>query len=126
MNGKKVGAKTLVVKYADNPVGTSTTPHGTPSPNLYIKGLPASINEDQLKSLFSPYGKIENYKILIDLQTGTSKGQAFVQFEQLDAAEYAISALNGYVFPGTAKGIVVRYADTQQEKSQSMYFRDLL
>jgi len=121
MNGKKLGSKTLVVKYADNPVGTTSTPYGTPSPNVYIKGLPTSINEEQLKSLFSPYGKIESYKILIDIQTGKSRGQAFVQFENLDASEYAISALNGYVFPGTAKGIIVRYADTDQEKTQRKY-----
>eukprot|EP00027_Filamoeba_sp_ATCC50430_P017596 CAMPEP_0168564854 /NCGR_PEP_ID=MMETSP0413-20121227/13483_1 /TAXON_ID=136452 /ORGANISM="Filamoeba nolandi, Strain NC-AS-23-1" /LENGTH=404 /DNA_ID=CAMNT_0008596585 /DNA_START=39 /DNA_END=1253 /DNA_ORIENTATION=+ len=119
MNGEALGGKNLVVQYAESKGTTtpsSTTQLGTPSNNLYIKGIPLNMTEDQLYSLFSPYGTITSHKILRDLQSGMSRGLGFVAFEQQQAAQYAISALNGYIFPGTFKGIVVRYADTEEEK----------
>ena len=38
----------------------------------------------------------------------------------MKSAEYAIAALNGFLFPDTHKGIVVRFADTESEKQQSI------
>lgn len=91
---------------------------GTPSTNLYVKGLPYSMDDDQIRNLFSPYGTIVHVKLLKDLQTQTSRGQAFVKFDTPKAAEYAITSLNGYTFPGMPKGIMVKYADTPEEKQQ--------
>ena len=99
------------------------------------------MDEEQLRALFAQYGTIVHSKILRDFDTNTSKGQAFVKFDTIKAADYAISgffffktfshffrlfksikkkkiALNGYVFPNTTKGIGVRYADTPEEKQQ--------
>ena len=49
------------------------------------------MTEDQLYSLFSPYGTISSHKILRDLTSGISRGLGFVAFEQQQAAQYAIS-----------------------------------
>ena len=49
------------------------------------------MTEDELYSLFSPYGTIIKHKVLKDLGNGTSKGQAFVQFDEIKSAEYSIA-----------------------------------
>jgi hypothetical protein len=51
MNGKRIEHKTLIVKYANTDDVTSM---GTASTNLYIKGLPSSFGDDQLRQLFEP------------------------------------------------------------------------
>jgi len=111
MNDQELKGKKLVVKFAES----EGTPLGTPNTNLFVKGLPLSMTEDQLYSLFSSYGTIINHKIM-EGNGGISRGQGFVRFSDLKSAEYAINALNGFVFPGTTKEIVVRYADTEEEK----------
>jgi RNA recognition motif-containing protein len=75
-HGKKLNNKTLVVKYAESGLAT---PHGTPSSNVYIKGLPFSMTDEQLYTLFSPYGTIIKHKVLKDLNSGYEKFE-FVHF----------------------------------------------
>eukprot|EP01116_Phalansterium_solitarium_P003780 TRINITY_DN145_c0_g3_i1.p2 TRINITY_DN145_c0_g3~~TRINITY_DN145_c0_g3_i1.p2 ORF type:complete len:333 (+),score=107.34 TRINITY_DN145_c0_g3_i1:1600-2598(+) len=119
LNGTKIGDRDLLVKVADSG-RTAPKPNlmGTPSPNVYVKGLPESVNDEQLRTLFAPFGPIVDTKILVDLATNQSRGQAFVRYEQQSSAEYAIAALNNYTFPGTVQGIMVRFADTKEEKQQ--------
>eukprot|EP01116_Phalansterium_solitarium_P003778 TRINITY_DN145_c0_g2_i1.p1 TRINITY_DN145_c0_g2~~TRINITY_DN145_c0_g2_i1.p1 ORF type:complete len:330 (+),score=36.38 TRINITY_DN145_c0_g2_i1:70-990(+) len=119
LNGTRLADRDLLVKIADS---GRTVPRpnmsGTPSPNVYVNGLPESVDDAQLRQLFAPFGPILDTKILVDLASGTSRGQAFVRYEQQSSAEYAISALNNYMFPGAVRGIMVRFADTQEEKAQ--------
>jgi len=116
MNGKNISNKKLVVKYADTEGDHKTS--GTPSPNVYTKGIPLTMDDQELMDLFSSYGKIVNHKLMIDRATGESKCQAFIQYEDVKSAEYAIAALHGYVFPNSFRGMVVRFADTDDERTQ--------
>lgn len=121
MNNKPMpSGKVLSVKYADSTPSTSATagPSGTPSTNVFVKGLPVTYSEGDLQNLFASFGQIEQCKLLKDLASGLSRGQGFVRFLQIQSAEAAIKGLNGYLLPGTVKGLVVRYADTEEEKVQ--------
>jgi len=116
LNGTKSGTRMLSVKHAESR-GTSENPSGTPSANIYVKGFPTTMSEEELRDLFSPYGTIVQHKILKDFN-GSNKSQAFVRYETLESAQMAINSLNGFTFPGTAKGVVVRFSDTESEKQQ--------
>jgi RNA recognition motif-containing protein len=59
------------------------------------------MSEEQLFGLFQPYGSIENYKILKDKDTGISRGQGFVKYEDPRSAEYAISGKNFHLLNST-------------------------
>jgi RNA recognition motif-containing protein len=62
---------------------------------LYVGGLSYSTTEDTLRSLFAEYGEIESISAITDRDTGRPKGFAFVEMATDQAAQAAISALNG-------------------------------
>lgn len=57
---------------------------------LYVGNFPYTVDEDQLRELFSPYGEIEDLAVIKDRDTGRPKGFAFVTFASQQAAEKAL------------------------------------
>ena len=57
---------------------------------LYIGNLPYTIDESELKELFSSYGDLDEIKLIRDWETGRSKGFAFITFTTQHAAEKAL------------------------------------
>ncbi|MCO5556244.1 hypothetical protein L7F22_009790 [Adiantum nelumboides] len=76
--------------------------------NLYVGYIPQSVDEQGLINLFSPFGKIEDAKLIRDRVTGWSKGYAFVKFADATAAAQAVTHMNGYRLDG--KALAVRVA----------------
>lgn len=75
---------------------------------LYVGNLPYSYNEEDLKTLFADYGNVNSASIIMDRNSGRSKGFGFVELEDSSAAETAISELNGKDIDG--RSIVVNEA----------------
>jgi cold-inducible RNA-binding protein len=68
---------------------------------LYIGNLPFTAEEGQLEALFSADGrKVVSVRILVDKQTGRSRGFGFVEMASADDAQKAIDALHGHEFMG--------------------------
>ena len=61
---------------------------------LYVGNFPYSVDEAQLRSLFSEYGDISELAMIMDRETGRPKGFAFITFATQQAAEKALD-LNG-------------------------------
>ncbi|KYR00981.1 RNA-binding region RNP-1 domain-containing protein [Tieghemostelium lacteum] len=126
MNGAKYQNKTLLVRYANSdpsqPAASTAIEEGEASKassNVYIKGLPLDCTQDQLIDIFSKYGQVLETKLLLDISTNSSRGQALVRFKDVDSATKACETLNGYQFPSSETVLVVRYAKNEDEKSQS-------
>ncbi|XP_065175115.1 splicing factor 3B subunit 4-like [Sycon ciliatum] len=89
--------------------------------NLFIGNLDPEVDEKLLYDTFSAFGVIlQTPKIMRDLQTGNSKGFAFVNFATFDASDAAIEAMNGQHLANRA--ISVSYAfkkDTKGERHGS-------
>ena len=62
--------------------------------NIYISNLDSSVNDENLKSLFSGYGEVKSAEIMHDLFTGEPRGFGFVEMEDDESALKAIHALN--------------------------------
>jgi len=62
---------------------------------LYVGNIPYTATEESLHEAFSPYGKVDSAKIIMDRDSGRSKGFAFVEMSTDDEAQQAISKLNG-------------------------------
>ena len=62
---------------------------------VYVGNLSYNTTEGALRTLFAEYGEIESVNVITDRETGRSKGFAFVEMSTQQAAEAAISALNG-------------------------------
>ncbi|VDP40103.1 unnamed protein product [Soboliphyme baturini] len=85
---------------------------------LFIGMISKKFSEEDVRTLFSPYGAIEECTVLRD-QSGVSKGCAFVTFASRSCALNAIKAMNhSQTMEGCSMPIVVKLADTQKDKEQ--------
>ena len=62
--------------------------------NIYVGNLPYRISEDEIRDVFGAHGEVSSVKIIIDRDTGRSKGFGFVEMPDDDAARAAIDACN--------------------------------
>ena len=62
--------------------------------NIYIGNLPYSISEDELRELFAAHGEVSSANIIMDRESGRSKGFGFVEMPEKEQAEAAINAVN--------------------------------
>ena len=65
------------------------------SNNLYVGNLSYDTTEETLRTLFAEYGQIESVNLVTDRYTGRSRGFAFVEMSTEQAAQEAMSGLNG-------------------------------
>ncbi len=68
--------------------------------NIYVGNLPYSITEDELRATFERYGTVSSAKVVIDRETGRSKGFGFVEMPDQSEAEAAVKALDGAPISG--------------------------
>lgn len=69
---------------------------------LYIGNLPFSATEDALAQSFSQVGTVESATIIVDRETGRSKGFGFIEMATDDEAQRAISQFHGADYGGRA------------------------
>lgn len=61
---------------------------------LYVGGLPYTTTDDELADAFSAHGKVASAKVIMDRESGRSKGFGFVEFENDDEGKAAEAAMN--------------------------------
>ncbi len=62
--------------------------------NIYVGNLSYRATEDEIRSAFEQYGSVSKVSIIMDRDTGRSRGFAFVEMANSDEAQNAISNLN--------------------------------
>lgn len=82
---------------------------------LFVGNLPYTITDDQLRDIFSAQGSVESASIIINKQTGRSKGFGFVEMSNDEEAQKAIDELNGKEYEG--RSLVVSEARPMQPRS---------
>lgn len=83
------------------------------SSKIYVGNLPYSVTDSALESNFSAFGNVTSAKVMMDRETGRSKGFGFVEMTSADAAQAAITGLNGMSVDGRA--ITVNMARPREE-----------
>ena len=63
--------------------------------NIYVGNLSYGLSEQELRDAFAAFGEVTTAKILMDRETGRSRGFGFVEMPNRSEAEAAISNLNG-------------------------------
>ena len=63
--------------------------------NLYVGNLSYDMNDTSLEQLFSEHGTVDSAKVIMDRDSGRSKGFGFVEMSNNEEAQAAISALDG-------------------------------
>jgi RNA recognition motif-containing protein len=72
------------------------------STKLYVGNLPYSATDESLTHAFSEFGTVNSAKVIMDRDSGRSKGFAFVEMSTKDEANKSISQLNGSQLDGRA------------------------
>jgi cold-inducible RNA-binding protein len=65
------------------------------SNKLYVGNLSYSVRDDDLQQQFSAYGQVQSAKVMMERDTGRSKGFGFVEMGSAAEAQAAIDGLNG-------------------------------
>ena len=81
---------------------------------LYVGNLSYNIRDEDLQQAFAQYGSVSSAKVMMDRDTGRSKGFGFVEMGSDAEAQAAINAMNGQALDGRA--IVVNEARPREER----------
>jgi hypothetical protein len=82
---------------------------------LYVGSLPYSVDDSQLASLLGQFGQVASAKVIMDRESGRSKGFGFVEMENDDDAAKAIEGLHDKDFGG--RNLVVNEARPMEPRS---------
>ena len=82
---------------------------------LYVGNLSYNVTEPQIRELFAQVGEITEVNVIMDRETGRSKGFAFVQMSDDKAAQDAIRRFNGHSLDDRA--LSVSEARPREERS---------
>ncbi|XP_065116089.1 RNA-binding protein 39b isoform X2 [Paramisgurnus dabryanus] len=89
---------------------------------LYVGSLHFNITEDMLRGIFEPFGKIEGIQLMMDNETGRSKGYGFISFADAECAKKALEQLNGFELAG--RPMKVGHVTERSDASSASSFLD--
>ena len=69
---------------------------------LFVGNLSYNVNDSALEQLFAPHGTVRSAQVVLDRDTGRSKGFGFVEMSSDEEAQAAMTALNGKEVEGRA------------------------
>jgi RNA recognition motif-containing protein len=81
---------------------------------LYVGNLAYSVRDDSLQEAFAQFGSVTSAKVMMDRDTGRSKGFGFVEMGSDAEAQAAINGMNGQALEGRA--IVVNEARPREDR----------
>ena len=81
---------------------------------LYVGNLTYAMRDDDLRNLFAEFGDVMSAKVMMDRDTGRSKGFGFVEMGSAEAAQAAIRGLHDKSVDGRA--MVVNEARPREER----------
>lgn len=84
---------------------------------LYVGNLPYQMRDSDLEQAFSQFGSVTSAKVMMERETGRSKGFGFVEMASDAEAQAAISGMNGQPMGG--RSIVVNEARPMENRPRS-------
>jgi hypothetical protein len=81
---------------------------------LYVGNLAYSVRDDSLQQAFGQFGTVTSAKVMMDRETGRSKGFGFVEMGSDAEAQAAINGMNGQALEGRA--VVVNEARPREDR----------
>jgi RNA recognition motif-containing protein len=81
---------------------------------LYVGNLTYGVTDSALEQLFAPFGTVESAQVIVDRDTGRSKGFGFVEMKTDQEAQAAIAALGGKEVDG--RSLTVNEARPREDR----------
>jgi RNA recognition motif-containing protein len=86
---------------------------------LFVGSLSYGVNDDQLKDAFAAFGTVVSAKVIVDRETGRSKGFGFVEMSSDEEAQAAVKGLDGKELDG--RTIAVSEARPQENRERRSF-----
>jgi cold-inducible RNA-binding protein len=86
---------------------------------IYVGNLPFSATSESLAEIFTQFGQVDSSKIVMDRDTGRSKGFGFVEMASADEADTAIEKLHGSDYGG--RSLTVNEARPMEKKDPGRF-----
>lgn len=86
---------------------------------LYVGNLAYSIRDEDLQDLFAAYGQVQSAKVMMDRDSGRSKGFGFVEMDTAEEAQAAIQGLNEQSVGG--RNLAVNIARPREERPRGNF-----
>ena len=83
--------------------------------DIYVGNLAYEVRDDELNEVFAQFGEIESARVIMDRETGRSRGFGFVKMPNSEEGQRAIDELNDSDFQG--RPLRVREAEERQPRS---------
>ena len=84
---------------------------------LYVGNLAYGVTDSDLQTMFAPFGTVQSAQVIMDRDTGRSKGFGFVEMGSASEATAAINALNGKEVDG--RQLTVNEAKPREDRGGS-------
>ena len=83
--------------------------------NIFVSNLSFNVQDQDLREFFAEYGEISSAKVILDRNTGRSRGFGFVEMSDDEAARKAIQELDG----ATVEGRAIRVSEAKPREERS-------
>jgi RNA recognition motif-containing protein len=83
--------------------------------NIFVSNLSFNVQDQDLREFFAEYGEITSAKVILDRNTGRSRGFGFVEMSDDEAARKAIQELDG----ATVEGRAIRVSEAKPREERS-------
>lgn len=83
--------------------------------NIFVSNLSFNTNDAGLKELFAAFGNVSSAKVIMDRETGRTRGFGFVEMDSDEEAKAAIAALNNKEVEGRALSVSVAREKTERK-----------
>ena len=87
--------------------------------NIFVARLDYGITDDDLRTAFEAYGEVESAKIIMDRETGRSRGFGFVEMPNEEEGRAAIEEMNGAELAG--REIAVKESEPREKRGGGGY-----
>jgi RNA recognition motif-containing protein len=87
--------------------------------NIYVSNLSFNVRDEDLQEYFAEYGEVTSAKVILDKFTNKSRGFAFVEMPDEEAAKKAIQELDGASVDGRTIGVAVARPKEERPNNNS-------
>lgn len=94
--------------------------------NVFVKHLPTSVNDVELRRLFTSFGVVVSAKVMVDVFTGGSLGFGFVRFKERGAAQKALKGMTGFKLGNKTLLCKLSNQSLCPDPSTNLYIKPLL
>lgn len=91
---------------------------------IYVGNLPFTTTNESLSEIFSSFGQVDSSKVVMDRDTGRSKGFGFVEMSDPEDADAAIGKLHGSDFGGRSLTVNEARPVEKKDSPRGSGFRD--